>query len=210
MKKIKDLQGQKYNLLTVVEKTTKRSGGSVVWKCICYCGNETEASSGNLRSGHTKSCGCHKSKTSSNTLTSLATKHGHGKTGKVSRTYSTWLHIQDRCNNPKNDSYQNYGGRGITVCDRWREFSNFLEDMGERPKGTSIDRINVDLGYCKTNCRWATDKVQHNNKRGNRKYTYKGETLTISQLSEKYGIDRAKLSYRLKSGWDIEQALNRK
>lgn len=206
--KIRDLTGQKFSFLTVLERTDKRTGGSVVWKCICNCGKTTEASSGNLRSGHTKSCGCHKSKVSSNALAEMCTKHGHSKVGNVSRTYSTWLHMTDRCNNPNNDSYKNYGGRGIEVCERWSDFANFLEDMGERPKGTSIDRVNVDLGYFKDNCRWATKKVQLNNKRDNRKFDYKGETLTISQLSEKYGINRAKLSYRLKRGWGIEEAIN--
>jgi len=208
--KFKDFTGQKFNLLTVLEKTDKRVGGSVVWLCCCDCGNTTEVSSGNLRSGHTKSCGCHKSKVSSNNIKETFTKHGHGKANNISKTYSSWLHMSDRCNNSNNDSYHNYGGRGIKICERWADFENFLEDMGERPEGTTIDRIDVNGNYEPSNCRWATIKEQRNNKRGNQKYNYNGETLTISQLSEKYRIERAKLAYRLKSGWPIEKALNTK
>ena len=210
MKKIKDLTGLKFGFLTVLEKTEKRVGGSVIWKCICDCGNTTEVSSGNLHSEHTKSCGCHKSKVSSETCIETFTKHGHGKLGNISKTYSTWLHMLDRCNNSKNDSYKNYGGRGIKICERWYDFAVFLEDMGERPTGKTLDRIDVNGNYEPSNCRWATIQEQHNNKRGNRKFNYNGETLTISQLAHKYGIDRANLSYRLKSGWPIDKALNTK
>jgi hypothetical protein len=92
-------------------------------------------------------------------------KHGHSPIGKSTATYRTWSHVIQRTTNPQQNAYPHYGGRGITVCDRWRDFRNFLEDMGERPPGKTIDRINNDLGYYKENCRWATIKEQHANRR---------------------------------------------
>jgi hypothetical protein len=113
-----------------------------------------------------------------------------------------------RCTNQNCSGYEYYGGRGITVCEEWKEFANFLADMGERPKGTSIDRINVDLGYFKGNCRWATDQVQANNTSRNSKIAHKGETKTIAEWAKEKGIKYDVLYSRLnKYGWSIEKAL---
>lgn len=204
----KDITGEKYGQLSVLKISDKRSGGSVVWECICSCGNTTLVSSGNLNSGHTTSCGCHKKKASSKCCTDLFTKHGHAKKNEKSATYYSWICMLNRCNNPKNKYYKNYGGRGVVVCKEWYDFTSFLADMGERPDGTTIDRIDVNGNYEPSNCRWATNREQHNNKRSNHKVNYKGEILTISQLASKYGINRSKLYHRInRIGLSVEESL---
>jgi hypothetical protein len=196
MKIIKDLTGEKYNLLTVLEKTDKRASGKVVWKCICDCGTIVEATGNHLRNGSVKSCGC------------IMIKHGHsgGIGKKPSSTYSCWQMMHQRCCNPQNSRYKNYGGRGIRICERWADFEHFLEDMGERPEGKTLDRIDVNGNYEPSNCRWATNKEQQNNLTNNRKVNYKGEMITISKLAEILKIDRYILYARLnRAGWDVEK-----
>lgn len=109
-----------------------------------------------------------------------ATRHGHNTRDHAStRTYRTWNHMKQRCENPNNDNFAHYGGRGISVCERWRSFENFLADMGERPAGTSLDRIDVNGNYEPGNCRWATQKVQRSNERRTFHVTYRGEEMCL-------------------------------
>ena len=116
-----------------------------------------------------------------------------------------------RCNNPKDKRYKNYGGRGIKVCDRWHKFENFYADMGDKPMGMSIDRINNNGNYAPENCRWATPFEQANNTVKNRKIIFKGKTLTVAQWSRELGIKRTTLSGRLNNyGWSTEKALTTK
>ncbi len=116
--------------------------------------------------------------------------------------------MRDRCENPKNRQYSDYGGRGIKVCDRWLNFQNFLDDMGERPsKELTLDRENNDGNYCPENCRWATKIQQVRNKRDNLMITHNGTTRTLIEWSELTGVMRQTISYRLKHGWSVEEAL---
>ena len=120
--------------------------------------------------------------------------HGMSRTP----THESWRSMKQRCNNPRSTAYRNYGGRGITVCERWNSFENFLADMGEQPDGMQIERIHNDLGYAPGNCRWATRKEQHRNKRSNRMITFKSETLPLAAWAERLNIRRDTLSRRLK------------
>ena len=162
--KLIDLTGHQYGRLTVIRRAGHR-GKKVIWLCSCKCGGEARPTSANLRNGTTKSCGCLQIETAAAAARKRSTVHGHNPTGKASPTYNSWHSMRARCTRASHKSYPNYGGRGITVCDRWREFANFLSDMGERPDGMTLDRIDNDGNYEPLNCRWATASQQQQNKR---------------------------------------------
>jgi hypothetical protein len=134
-----------------------------------------------------KSCGCLRYKAVSDARKTQV-KHGHGRRGKKSKSYNTWAGMVDRCNNPNHPAYKYYGGRGIKICHRWLKFENFLEDMGDKPIGHSIDRINPDGNYSKENCRWATDLQQKNNTRRNVMITHEGRTQSLADWAREFGI----------------------
>ena len=135
------------------------------------------------------------------------TKHGHCRYGAETATYNSWHSMLKRCNRPEHWNYARYGGRGITVCDRWKTFENFLADMGERPSGKTLDRQDNALGYSPGNCRWSTHKEQHRNKRSNRLVSWNGKTLTIAEWTETLGLSRGLLRQRLNRGWSVGDAL---
>lgn len=136
-------------------------------------------------------------------------RHGYAPAGKRSPTYRTWIAMVSRCSCPTNAAFHHYGGRGITVCQRWRDsFPDFLEDMGERPEGMSIGRIDNSKGYCKENCEWQTQKQQNRNTRSSRFLSCHGETKTLAEWAEQYGLVPETLRRRLATGWAIEEALN--
>ncbi|MFF7550943.1 hypothetical protein ACFZCU_46175 [Streptomyces canus] len=137
------------------------------------------------------------------------TEHGHSKRGATSPTYQTWRNMRSRCENPNVPAYKNYGGRGITVCERWKSFDNFLADMGERPEGMTIERIDNDGNYEPSNCRWSTYQQQGRNTRANRRLTWNGETKTIIEWAETLGVKAFTISARLRMGWTTEDALTR-
>jgi hypothetical protein len=201
---IKDLTGQRFGNLIVIKATEKRKFKHVVWLCKCDCGNEKEIIGNALTSGQCKSCGCLRVKKSWDKGKN-ATNYLHG----MSRTpiHNAWIHMRQRCYNGNDKSYPDYGGRGITVCKKWQTFEGFYEDMGSSYKeGYSIDRIDVNGNYEPSNCRWATNLVQANNKRDNKRYTVEGITDTMSNLSRKYGITHYAVRTRLMLGWDVEKA----
>lgn len=156
-----------------------------IWKCRCQCGNIKTIRGNDLKQGRTQSCGClHIEK---------ITRHGQYK----SRTYTTWQCMIRRCQNKTDPGFYNYGNRGITVCERWKNFNNFLLDMGHRPEGKSIDRINNSLGYFPGNCRWATSREQSQNRRDNNVLTFNGITLCLEEWARRIGISRPSLADRL-------------
>lgn len=191
-------KGECFNLLTVVRPLGRRGKCSQpYYLCRCVCGNEREVNGYNLTGGKVKSCGC------------LVWKHGHSSGGKVSRTWASWRSMRERCLDPNHRGYAYWGGRGVTVCERWGSFENFLSDMGERPLGMTLDRIDNDGNYESGNCRWATPKQQILNSRSVREMELDGEWLAISEWAERFEIDRYLVYNRLYRGWGLRDALTR-
>lgn len=196
--RFQDLTGQKFKRLTVLGFAGRNTVSQ--WFCRCECGNITKVLGNGLKNGDTSSCGCLQKE--------QLTTHGYSlRNGKESRTYITWQSMIARCKNPSNASFMDYGSRGIEVCSRWLKFENFLADMGERPKGKTLDRKENEKGYYKENCRWATPKEQANNRSTNVMLTHNGKTLNVAQWAEELGLKRTTVYARLKLGWSIERAL---
>ncbi len=122
-------------------------------------------------------------------------------------THNCWVNMMQRCYNENSTAYRKYGAHGVTVCTRWHSFAAFYADMGERPHGYTLDRIDNEKGYSPTNCRWATQRTQQNNRTNNRLITLNRETLTLQQWSDKTGIAHKTLLYRINAGWPLERAL---
>jgi hypothetical protein len=194
MPKILNLKDQVFDRLTAKESTTHRIGGSIVWRCECQCGNkEVYVPANMLVSLNTGSCGCSRTK--------------HGDTYTI--LYQKWRDIIQRCRNPRNKRYKDYGGRGITVCDQWLEYENFRNwalENGYDDKLT-IDRVDNHQGYCPGNCRWATRKEQQRNMRSNHLLTACGQTKTLIEWSENTGLAYNTIRLRLKRGWSPDRAL---
>ena len=197
----KQLDGQAFGRLTVIERFRSRNG-RVTWLCRCECGKLHEAVSHALTSGHTKSCGCWKDERN----TSTKPTHGHAskKTG-LSPTYQSWRGMWTRCTNPKVKSFKDYGARGVCVCDQWKDFGAFLSDMGTRPDGSTLDRKDVNGNYEPSNCRWVTRTEQNRNTRANYIVSFDGREMTQAEFSELIGMKQSTVSYRLKKGWTPEQ-----
>ncbi len=158
---VRNIVGRKYGRLTVIS-FHGMDRGNAVWNCICDCGNKHKARSSPLGDGSITSCGCRHKELMASWGERVAT-HGMSRN---SAEYRTWTRMKSRCCNPEHKRYKDWGGRGITVCARWLvSFENFYADMGNRPHGRSLDRINNEEGYSPENCRWATSKEQAENKR---------------------------------------------
>lgn len=173
-------------------------------KCVCDCGNEKDFFISNIKRGYTSSCGClHKEVISESSSTHKMSK---------SKTYSTWLNMKARCSNENNPNFSNYGGRGIKVCDRWiNSFENFISDMGERPRGLTIDRIDVNGNYEPSNCRWASDKQQARNKRNTYIVEFNGVIKPLIEHCNDVGIEYKTVFKRIsQSGYSIDKALTKK
>jgi len=135
--------------------------------------------------------------------------HGHARHFRHTKAYSSWHQMKARCQNSNNPGFAEYGGRGITVCERWQTFENFYADMGEPPPGCTLDRYpDMNGNYEPSNCRWATVKEQNNNTRGNKRLTFRGETKTLAEWADRLGIKSNTILYRLRRGVSVEDALS--
>jgi len=196
-----DISGQKYNRLTVVKLLYIDKNRQTHWECLCDCGKLHNVTKSGLTSNQTKSCGCLKHELD---LVRIKT-HGYTSNGKVSPTYKSWQAMKVRCTNKNNKGYLAYGAIGIKVCDRWlNSFQNFLEDMGERPNGTSLDRYPNQKGnYEPINCRWATIKQQGENTSKCRVFSHNGITMNISDWSKYFNVHRTTMLKHLRKGKSI-------
>lgn len=187
--------GNKYGRFTVIEALHEKQNRYWLALCRCDCGTEKVVAHASLNHGRSKSCGCLSKE--------LPTFHGMRDTP----TYQSWAHMIQRCFNPNSTSWDDYGGRGITTCERWKSFQNFYADMGIRPDGQSIDRKDTNGNYEPSNCRWATDLEQHQNIRNNVNLTLNGVTACAREWSRRLGIKYPTILARAGKGWPDEKVL---
>lgn len=198
----RDLTGQKFGRLTAISRADNRGKSCTMWRCRCDCGNEIITMRSSLVGGKTKSCGCLRVED----LVKRSTKHGMSNT----RLYREWESMRDRCFREKCRDYPDYGGRGITVCDEWKDSFEHFRDWSLAngyQDNLTIDRKDNDGPYSPDNCRLATLEEQANNKRNNLLITYCGKTQTLTKWAEEMGMKEKTLWQRLKRNWPIEKAL---
>lgn len=193
-----ELSGAVFGRLTVTDSSSVDRCGKVQWVCRCSCGNIVSVVGSKLKSGYTKSCGC--------LALEVRTKHGNSRKSE----YRIRLTMIQRCHNPKSRQYKDYGGRGITVCERWREsFDAFYADMGQRPsKDHSLERVDNNSGYCKENCKWATRKEQSRNMRSNVLLFCDGQPITVTDWASEAKVKRNTVYSRKSRGWTDPEVLS--
>lgn len=200
-----ELSGKRFGRLVVLQRVGT-AGNQPTWKCVCDCGGMKVVHGNNLRRGVTSSCGCLARETAAERGRIRMTKHG----GHRSPEYSHWQNMIQRCTNPTNPDFTDYGAVGVQVCERWRhDFDAFLFDMGARPSSQhSLDRYPDRIGnYEPGNVRWATKQEQSNNMRTNRRLTFNGKTQTVSEWARELGINRSTIFGRLSRGMAVAEAL---
>lgn len=195
--------GKTYGRLTVLSLSYNPNTRMYISKCKCECGSVKEYDFNRLRNGNTTSCGCY--------LRDIRGKASITHNMSKSKEYNTWRHIKERCFNKKSEFYDNYGGRGITMCERWKDsFEHFFADMGYAPSSEhSIDRINVNGNYEPGNCRWATDRQQGQNKRATFYITYGGRIKSTCEWEDLLGLKRGRLRAAYKRGVDMVSYIDR-
>lgn len=201
-----NLTGRRFGRLVALERGENSKAGKSRWLCQCDCGSApTLVIGGNLQSGISTSCGCvRKERALAATMS-----HGHTRGRKISPSYNTWRGMISRCGNPSDKSYPYYGGRGVTVCDRWQSFESFLEDMGDRPAGSEIDRKDNSGPYEKENCHWVTRQQNGRNRRSNRIISTPSGDMLLCEAAELSGINSATLLQRADRGWPAEKMFDK-
>lgn len=183
------LKGQKFGRLLVLERsdvTDKKH--NIFWKCNCECGSIVYVRASDLVSGHTNSCGCYQKDQAQKSLINIRKRNPNFHQTK-NRTYRSWKAMMQRCYDLNFKFYKYYGGRGIIVCDEWHDFRNFKKDMGEAPDNLTLDRIDPNGNYCKSNCRWITMKEQNNNRRPCCFIHYNGIKYSAKTFSERFSLN---------------------
>jgi hypothetical protein len=190
-----ELTGEKFGKLSVVERCG-HIGKSAMWKCVCDCGKIIVVSEARLNNGKAVDCGCYRHTT-------------HGMTD--TRLYRIWINMKTRCHNPKTVNFNRYGGRGIEICDEWDDFQAFYDwaITNGYAKNLTIDRRDNNKGYSPDNCRWVTAHIQQNNKSNNRRIEYKGQTNTVAQWEDIFGMRKGFLGQRLRHGMPFEIAVSK-
>jgi hypothetical protein len=205
MGKFVDLTGRRFDRALVVgrEPLVRGSGIRPKWVCRCDCGTIWSVVGSALKDGLTRSCGCHRREI----FIQRNTIHGH--TLNHPRLHLTWRKMHDRCKNPRNRKYPDYGGRGIQVCPEWEQFEEFLKwsESSGYDDTLTIDRRDNNSGYSPANCRWATALEQASNKRNNTYFTLHGVSKILPEWSREFGIDCGVVRSRIKVGWDLQRAL---
>lgn len=201
----KNLIGQRFGRLLVLSLDESSRWRNIKWLCLCDCGNHPIIARSGLTTGKTKSCGCFQRERARD----CNIKHGCAPKGNAMREYKIWIKMKERCLNPKSAFYFRYGGRGITVCQRWlHSFPAFLSDMGICPKGLTLNRVNNDGNYDPGNCNWATRTEQNNNTCRNRMLTWNGKTQSLAMWARETGQSQDCLWFRImRRKWDLEKAL---
>lgn len=199
-----NLAGETFGKITIISYEGKDHKGNTYWNCVCSCGNKMTIRGECVKSGRTVSCG--KGKCSPKHK-EPENRKATGKTSPHNYTYRSWNSMMKRCYSRNSNRFHSHGGRGIVVCDRWHTFSNFVEDMGERPQGLSIDRINNNGNYEPGNCRWATPKEQARNTRRSIMIEYDGQTKSLPEWCEILGLNYKSILARVENGWNHKEAL---
>jgi len=205
MPKLINLTGRRFGRLKVLKQTEKDRRGNFPWLCLCDCGNQVTVLGYDLKRGRTKSCGClRKEKT-----IQRSTKHNHARSGKITGIYRSWHHMKQRCTNPNDKNYKDYGGKGITVCKRWLRFKNFLKDMVKNWKPSlTIERKNNSKGYYRKNCKWVTKDQQNKNRRNSLYVPYEGKIWLFVELCKEYNMSREIVYARFyRLNWTLKEAL---
>jgi hypothetical protein len=199
-----NLKEQQFGRLTAIHEGSRSRTGRRRWYCRCTCGRTTLVHQSALRSGNTRSCGC----AVGERIGALRRTHGETHRGANSPEYVTWTSMRHRCRNPRAHDYRHYGGRGITICERWDRFENFLADMGRKPsRAHTLERIDNDGLYSPSNCRWATIQEQACNRRSKHSLTFDGKTQSVLEWATELGMRPTTLYSRLDRGWDTARAI---
>ena len=199
-----DLTGQKFGFLTVLSRagSTRRRGKKrfATWLCRCDCGQEVVVAGQRLRNGKRKACG--------QSGHHWRNREHHGLSVRFPSEYRTWYAMQRRCYQKNDPAYKNYGGRGLTVCDRWNSFAAFLDDMGPKPSpDLTLERVDVDGNYELDNCCWAPRVAQSRNRQRSVYVMLKGRRMLLLDAAALHGLDRKVVYGRLRLGWSLEKAL---
>lgn len=201
-----DLTGQTINGLKVIRRADKKDGKNAYWEFTCpLCGETGTTSTYNIKNGKVQSCGCLVRKNGSKFFKKYNTTHGESRT----RLYTCWHNMIDRTTNTKNKAYKQYGARGITVCEEWKDYLKFKEWAIKNgySEELTLERIDNNRGYGPDNCKWADWDTQNNNKQQSRKISYNGEIKTIDQWAKQFNINRSTLTHRLNKGWTLKKAI---